>query len=70
MPRNESSLDRTLRIVAGLVLIGLWPFGVVNGAFAVALVVVGAVLLITGAVGFCPLYRLLGISTCPVRRSG
>lgn len=62
MPRNEGSLDRLLRIIAGLVLIALvfvgpqTPWGWV-----------GIVPLLTGLVGFCPLYTVLGIRTCPKR---
>ena len=62
MPRNEGSLDRLLRIIAGLVLISLvfvgphTPWGWV-----------GVVPLLTGLVGFCPLYTVLGIRTCSKR---
>lgn len=63
MKTNEGALDRTLRIVAGLVLIGLAATGQV-GLWGY----VGIVPLLTGAVGFCPLYTLLGINTCPARR--
>lgn len=57
---NEGRLDRGLRVVAGLGILSLTvvgphtPWGLV-----------GAVPLLTGLVGFCPLYRLLGISSCP-----
>lgn len=66
MVRNEGTFDRVLRVVVGLVLLAAWAFGWWGGAAAVVLGVVGAVLVVTGAVGFCPLYRLLGIATCPV----
>ena len=63
MKTNEGNLDRALRIVAGLVLIGLAATGTV-GFWGY----IGVVPLLTGAVGFCPLYTVLGLSTCPVRR--
>ncbi len=61
MKKNEGNLDRTLRVVAGLALIvlaatdtiGMWGY-------------IGVVPVITGLVGLCPLYSLLGINTCPV----
>ena len=65
MKNNEAGWDRVLRIVLGLgllSLIGLGPhtwWGLV-----------GLVPLITGAWGFCPVYRLLGMSTCPAARLG
>ena len=62
MPRNEGTLDRSLRIIAGLVLIALVFVGPQT-----AWGWVGLVPLLTGLVGFCPLYRLLGINTCAFR---
>jgi hypothetical protein len=56
---NEGTLDRTLRVAAGVVLIGLAATGTV-GAWGW----VGVVPLLTGALGMCPLYTLLGINTC------
>jgi hypothetical protein len=60
---NESGIDRIIRVVLGIVLIALAWGGVVSGGFGIVLGVVGAVLLLTGAVGFCPLYALLKIRT-------
>ena len=67
MERNESGADRIIRVVIAI--------AAVIGAFAVGfsswvawlLIVVGAIMLITAATGFCPLYRIFGISTCRVR---
>lgn len=66
MKRNESNQDRGIRAVVGIiaVLVGLLAVG---GFLRALLVIVGLVLVITAAVGFCPLYRLLGINTCKVR---
>lgn len=66
MVRNEGTVDRVLRVVVGAVLLAAWAFGWLSGTLAVVLGVVGLVLVATGAVGFCPIYRLLGIATCPV----
>jgi hypothetical protein len=60
MKTNEGGLDRTLRIVAGLALIGLTLSGTI-GVWGW----VGLVPLATGAIGWCPLYTLLGWSSCP-----
>ncbi len=62
MERNEGSIDRVIRVVLGLILLGLWaankvPYGTVA-------LIVGLVALITGLTGFCAIYKLLGISTC------
>lgn len=61
---NEGTLDRALRVIAGIVLISLvfvgpeTPWGWL-----------GIVPLATGLIGSCPLYSLLGINTCPMKRS-
>lgn len=66
MKRNESNQDRGIRAVVGIIalLIGLFAVG---GFLRALLIIAGLVLVITAAVGFCPLYRLLGINTCKVR---
>ena len=59
MTRNEGTFDRTLRVLVGLVLLALvfvgpqTPWGWI-----------GIVPLLTGLVGICPAYSLLGIRTC------
>lgn len=58
MTKNVGTIDRTVRIVAGLALIG-W------GLFAQSWWgAIGAVPLLTGLVGWCPAYLPLGIKTC------
>jgi hypothetical protein len=56
---NEGNLDRGIRVVAGLILLSLTVVGPKS-----MLGLIGLLPLLTGIVGFCPLYRLLGISTC------
>ncbi|MDR8364044.1 DUF2892 domain-containing protein [Pseudomonas sp. JL3] len=59
MKANIGTIDRSLRIVAGLLLIGLSLSGVI-GVWGW----IGLVPLATGIFRFCPLYTLLGIKTC------
>jgi hypothetical protein len=59
MSRNEGTLDRVVRVALGLALLSL----VFVGPHTM-LGLIGLVPLFTGAVGFCPLYRLVGLSTC------
>ncbi len=63
MRKNEGTLDRALRVIAGLTLIGLAVTNVI-GVWGY----IGMVPLLTGAVGMCPLYSMLGIRTCPIDR--
>ena len=66
MSINVGSADRVIRILLGLVLIAL-PFVMAWGTLGtVVSVLIGAVLVITALVRFCPAYRLLGIRTCKV----
>jgi hypothetical protein len=61
---NAGPLDRTIRVVIGIAVLSLVFIGpkTLLGLF-------GLIPLATGVVGFCPLYRLVGLSTCPVHRS-
>jgi len=63
MKMNEAGWDRMLRIVIGLVALSLIAVGpkTMWG-------LLGIIPLATGALGSCPLYRLLGVSTCPIER--
>lgn len=64
MKTNVGGIDRILRIVLGLVLIALAATGTV-GLWGW----IGIVPLATAALGFCPLYTVLGFSTCPLSKS-
>jgi len=57
MTINESTDDRVMRVIAGVVLVGLGGVGLLS--------IPGVILIATGIVGFCPLYKILGVSTCP-----
>lgn len=63
MKVNEGTLDRTVRVIAGAILLALGLLQVVSGVWLWVIVIIGAILLITGLVGFCPLYTLLKINT-------
>ena len=63
MKSNVGGIDRILRIVLGLVLIGLTVSGTI-GVWGW----VGAVLLGTGLVGWCPPYAIFGFNTCSMKK--
>jgi len=62
MKINEGMVDRVIRGAVGVILlvVGLM---LVKGTIGIVLDVLGAILLVTGIVGFCPLYTLFGIKT-------
>lgn len=61
MARNEGTIDRALRVVVGLVLIVM----ALKGMYT-PWTWIGVVPLLTGLIGTCPAYSLLGINTCKV----
>ena len=62
MTRNVGGIDRIIRIIAGLVLLGLTLTGTI-GMWGW----LGIVPLATGALGWCPPYSILGFNTCSVK---
>lgn len=64
MKANVGGIDRILRIVLGLVLIALTLTGTI-GVWGW----IGVVPLATAAFGFCPLYTVLGFSSCPMKKA-
>jgi hypothetical protein len=65
MNRNVGGIDRILRLVVGIALVGLALVGTIGWwGF------IGIVPIVTAAVGYCPIYPLLGMNTCPIARSG
>lgn len=64
MTCNVGGIERPIRIGAGVLAIMAGLFGGLSGAMSGIALGVGAILLLTGAVGYCPLFTLLGINTC------
>jgi hypothetical protein len=64
MKQNVGGIDRILRIAIGLLLIGLAATGTVGWWGWL-----GVVPLLTGVLGWCPPYALLGFNTCKTRAS-
>lgn len=68
--KNVGPIDRALRLILGVVLIivAFALLGVTDGAVAgIIAVAVGAVMLLTAAIGFCPAYLPLKMSTCKIK---
>ena len=73
METNQGPVDRIVRSVVGATLLAIvafsleGPIALVEGTIALVIGAVGAVTLLTGLIGWCPTYALLGISTCAER---
>ncbi len=63
MRQNMGMTDRIVRAVAGVLLLVLYFTNVIAGTWGIVALVIAAVLLITAALGFCPLYVPFKIST-------
>lgn len=59
---NLGKTDRILRVISGIVLIGLGFY--LAGNIGIFIGVIGAIPLLTGLVGFCPAYTLFKVNTC------
>lgn len=64
MTCNVGGIERPIRIGAGLLAIIIGLFAGLSTAMTGAALAVGVILVLTGAVGYCPLFTLFGINTC------
>lgn len=67
MTRNVGSIDRIVRIVIGLGLLWYALYATPTGYNWIGWI--GVVPIITALIGNCPLYSILGVTTCPAKRA-
>lgn len=68
MKKNMGTADKIIRLIIAAVLAFLFYNGTITGTLGIVAVVVAIVFALTGLVSFCPLYTLLGINTCSVKK--
>lgn len=68
MKKNMGSVDKIIRLIIAAVLGFLFYNGTLTGTIGIVAVVVAGVFALTSLVSFCPLYTLLGINTCSVKK--
>ncbi len=61
MIKNISSIDRILRIVVAIAILGLYLANVITGTLAIILLVVAIAFIVTSMLSYCPMYQILGI---------
>ena len=68
MEKNECTSERVVRVIIGIILlyVGAIYMGL-SGILSYIVVIVGLLLLVTGLIGFCLLYSVLGMNTCKPR---
>ncbi|MEO7047515.1 MAG: DUF2892 domain-containing protein [Ferruginibacter sp.] len=69
MKKNMGNADRIFRFMVAAVVAILYFTNVISGTLAIVLGVVAVIFILTSFISFCPVYTLLGINTCPVKKS-
>lgn len=65
MKKNMGSTDKLIRIALAAVFAGLYFSHTVPGLPGLLLLLLGGIFMLTSTISFCPIYALLGFSTCP-----
>jgi hypothetical protein len=60
--------DRAIRVVIAILIAVLYFTNVISGTLALVLMFLAAVFVLTSLISFCPLYSLIGVNTCPVKK--
>lgn len=69
MKENMGNADKVIRaLLAGVLILLAWG-GFITGIWAIVLMIIGGIFIVTALIGTCPLYSLFGLSTCPVDSS-
>jgi len=68
MKANMGKTDKTVRIIIAVIIAVLAYTGVVSGTLATVLLVLAGVFVLTSVISFCPLYTIVGLNTCGVKK--
>ncbi|WP_166964551.1 YgaP family membrane protein [Yeosuana marina] len=68
MKKNMGNADRIIRLLIAITFALLYFMDVVSGTLGVVLLVIAGVFALTSIINFCPIYRIFGISSCPVKK--
>ena len=68
MKKNMGKFDTAIRIIVAVIIAALYSTVIISGNAGMILLIIGGLLLFTSIINFCPLYSLLGINTCSVKK--
>ncbi|MFZ1370061.1 MAG: DUF2892 domain-containing protein [Ferruginibacter sp.] len=68
MKKNMGTADRIIRIILAAVVGFLYYNKTITGTLGIVLLVLAGVFVLTSLISFCPLYKLVGLNTCPVKK--
>ena len=69
MKNNMGTTDRIIRTLIAVVIAILYFTNIITGTLGIVLLVLAVIFVLTSLVSFCPLYTLVGLSTCPVKNN-
>lgn len=67
MKKNVGNIDKVIRLVVAIALVALFFTDKITGTLGIVGLIVAGVFAVTAIVGTCPIYSILGASTCPVK---
>jgi hypothetical protein len=68
MKRNMGNTDRILRFTVAAIIAVLYFTNIVTGTMGIILLALAGVFVLTSLISFCPLYALIGLNTCSVKK--
>ena len=68
MKKNVGNADRIIRVILAAVFVVLYFTGIVPGTVGLVLVALAVIFVLTSLIGFCPIYTIVGLNTCPSKK--
>lgn len=68
MQKNMGPADRIIRFILAAIVAVLYFTNTITGTLGIVLLVLAGVFVLTSLISFCPLYKLVGLNTCPVKK--
>jgi len=68
MKKNMGNADRAIRVIIAVLIAVLYFTNVISGTVGLILLILAGVFVLTSLISFCPLYTLVGVNTCPVKK--
>jgi Protein of unknown function (DUF2892) len=64
MKSNMGTADRVIRVIIAAIITTLYFTHFISGTLGIVLMIVSGIFVLTSLISFCPLYRMMGFSTC------
>lgn len=69
MKKNMGTADRIIRVIIAAIISVLYFTGIIQGTFAIVLLTLASIFVLTSVIGSCPIYSVAGFNTCPAKRT-